>query len=240
MTRAHALVPEPACARAQLFSERANEQGTESSGHRGGQGADQDLRGHLRGGLPRHLREGGRRPAPKLIEVGARFRVVKNSLTERAVDEAGVEGLKDFLEGPTAFTFVLARRRRCTAAKVLAQFRKQTDALAFKGGDDGRRDPLGRAGGRPLQAAVARGAPRPARRRRRLADHRWCAAWARWSAASPSRSSRSARRALSARGSPSRHPPRSRLREAEPEPAEEPRPPRSRSLRGAWRPRGRG
>jgi large subunit ribosomal protein L10 len=71
----------------------------------------------------------------KLIEVGARFRVVKNSLTERAVDEAGVEGLKDLLEGPTAFTFVLADGGdAATAAKVLAQFRRTTDALAFKGG----------------------------------------------------------------------------------------------------------
>ena len=71
----------------------------------------------------------------KLIEVGARFRVVKNSLTERAVDEAGVEGLKDLLEGPTAFTFVLADGGdAATAAKVLATFRRQTDTLAFKGG----------------------------------------------------------------------------------------------------------
>jgi large subunit ribosomal protein L10 len=71
----------------------------------------------------------------KLIEVGARFRVVKNSLTERAVDQAGVEGLKDLLEGPTAFTFVLADGGdAATAAKVLAQFRRQTDTLAFKGG----------------------------------------------------------------------------------------------------------
>lgn len=78
----------------------------------------------------------------KLIDAGARFRVVKNSLTERAVDEAGVEGLKDLLEGPTAFTFVLADGGDpATAAKVLAQFRRQTDALAFKGG---------MMGGRPL------------------------------------------------------------------------------------------
>ena len=71
----------------------------------------------------------------KLIEVGARFRVVKNSLTERAVDQSGVEGLKDLLEGPTAFTFVLADGGdAATAAKVLATFRRQTDTLAFKGG----------------------------------------------------------------------------------------------------------
>jgi large subunit ribosomal protein L10 len=44
----------------------------------------------------------------KLIEAGARFSVVKNTLTERAVDDVGAEGLKELLEGPTAFTFVPA------------------------------------------------------------------------------------------------------------------------------------
>ncbi len=42
----------------------------------------------------------------RLIDAGARFRVVKNTLTLRAADQAGVESLKEFLEGPTAFTFV--------------------------------------------------------------------------------------------------------------------------------------
>ena len=44
----------------------------------------------------------------KLIEAGSRFSVVKNTLTERAVDEVGADTLKDYLEGPTAFTFVPA------------------------------------------------------------------------------------------------------------------------------------
>ena len=42
----------------------------------------------------------------RLSEAGARFRVVKNTLTERAADKAGAEALKEVLEGPTAFTFV--------------------------------------------------------------------------------------------------------------------------------------
>ena len=71
----------------------------------------------------------------RLTEAGARFRVVKNTLTERAVDQTGVEGLKEVLEGPTAFTFVLADGGDVAlAAKALATFRREHDVLAFKGG----------------------------------------------------------------------------------------------------------
>jgi large subunit ribosomal protein L10 len=71
----------------------------------------------------------------RLTEAGARFRVVKNTLTERAADQAGAEPLKDVLEGPTAFTFVLAEGGDVAlAAKALATFRRETDLLAFKGG----------------------------------------------------------------------------------------------------------
>ena len=42
----------------------------------------------------------------KLAEADASLRVVKNTLTERAADQAGAEHLKEHLEGPTAFTFV--------------------------------------------------------------------------------------------------------------------------------------
>src|SRR5829696_2501136 len=54
----------------------------------------------------------------RLTDAGARFRVVKNTLTELAADKAGAESLKEILDGPTAFTFVTAdgdvrsRRRR--------------------------------------------------------------------------------------------------------------------------------
>src|SRR3954465_15772657 len=70
----------------------------------------------------------------RLTEAGARFRVVKNTLTERAVDQAGVDGLKEVLEGPTAFTFVMADGDVALAAKALAAFRREHDVLAFKGG----------------------------------------------------------------------------------------------------------
>ena len=71
----------------------------------------------------------------KLNEAGARFRVVKNTLTQLAADKAGAESLKEVLEGPTAFTFVAAEGGDVAlAAKALAQFRREHDLLDFKGG----------------------------------------------------------------------------------------------------------
>ena len=71
----------------------------------------------------------------RLTEAGARFRVVKNTLTMRAADQAGAESLKKVLEGPTAFTFVLPDGGDVAlAAKALATFRREHDVVAFKGG----------------------------------------------------------------------------------------------------------
>src|SRR5688500_1780491 len=70
----------------------------------------------------------------KLIEAGARFSVVKNTLTERAVDDVGADTLKEYLEGPTAFTFVSAEGDIAMAAKALSQFRRANEVLEFKGG----------------------------------------------------------------------------------------------------------
>jgi large subunit ribosomal protein L10 len=71
----------------------------------------------------------------KLNDAGARFRVVKNTLTQLSADKAGAESLKELLEGPTAFTFVAADDGDVAlAAKALAQFRRETDLLEFKGG----------------------------------------------------------------------------------------------------------
>ncbi|MFL5847597.1 MAG: 50S ribosomal protein L10 [Solirubrobacteraceae bacterium] len=68
----------------------------------------------------------------RLRDADATFRVVKNTLTERAADRAGAEGLKAYLEGPTAMTFV--RGDAAAAAKALADFRRASGLLAFKGG----------------------------------------------------------------------------------------------------------
>jgi large subunit ribosomal protein L10 len=68
----------------------------------------------------------------KLRESDATFRVVKNSLTERAADQVGAETLKALLEGPTALTFV--RGDIATAAKAVADYGRATQLLPFKGG----------------------------------------------------------------------------------------------------------
>jgi large subunit ribosomal protein L10 len=70
----------------------------------------------------------------RLRDADASFRVVKNTLTERAADKAGVEALKDLLEGPTAMTFV--RGDAAAAAKALSDFRRASGGtlLEFKGG----------------------------------------------------------------------------------------------------------
>ena len=71
----------------------------------------------------------------QLNDAGARFRVVKNSLTELAAGRAGADSLKELLAGPTAFTFVAPDGGDVAlAAKALAQFRRQYDVLEFKGG----------------------------------------------------------------------------------------------------------
>src|ERR1700680_4730590 len=68
----------------------------------------------------------------KLRDAAATFKVGKNSLTERAADEAGAETLKAFLAGPTALTFV--RGDVATAAKAIADYNRTSQLLPFKGG----------------------------------------------------------------------------------------------------------
>jgi large subunit ribosomal protein L10 len=68
----------------------------------------------------------------KLREADASFKVVKNSLTERAADQVGAQSLKDYLSGPTALTFV--RGDVALAAKAVADYGRATQLLPFKGG----------------------------------------------------------------------------------------------------------
>jgi large subunit ribosomal protein L10 len=68
----------------------------------------------------------------KLREADATFKVVKNSLTERAADQADVPMLKELLAGPTALTFV--RGDVAMAAKAIADYARATQLLPFKGG----------------------------------------------------------------------------------------------------------
>jgi large subunit ribosomal protein L10 len=68
----------------------------------------------------------------KLRDADATFRVVKNSLTERAADQTGTAELKPLLQGPTALTFV--RGDTALAAKAIADYARVTQLLPFKGG----------------------------------------------------------------------------------------------------------
>jgi large subunit ribosomal protein L10 len=58
--------------------------------------------------------------------------VVKNSLSERAADKAGLESIKPMLVGPTALTFV--RGDAAAAAKALSDAARELQLLDFKGG----------------------------------------------------------------------------------------------------------
>jgi large subunit ribosomal protein L10 len=68
----------------------------------------------------------------RLRDADSTFRITKNTLTERAADKAGAEGLKEHLEGPTALTLV--RGDAAAAAKAIADFNRANGLLTFKGG----------------------------------------------------------------------------------------------------------
>jgi large subunit ribosomal protein L10 len=70
----------------------------------------------------------------KLIEHGARFSVVKNTLTRRAAEAAGAEALLALLEGPTAIAFIEADGDLVAVAKALADSARTTRVLAIRGG----------------------------------------------------------------------------------------------------------
>jgi len=70
----------------------------------------------------------------RLLESGARFTVVKNTLTRRAAEAAGAEALLALLEGPSAIAFLEADGDMVAAAKALADAARETRVLAIRGG----------------------------------------------------------------------------------------------------------
>ena len=69
----------------------------------------------------------------KLRESDTRFRIVKNSLSERAADKAGADALRPLLEGPTALALVGGDA--AMAAKALNDTaRALNNLIEFKGG----------------------------------------------------------------------------------------------------------
>src|SRR6185437_9530967 len=70
----------------------------------------------------------------RLIESGASFTVVKNTLTRRAAEAAGADALLTLLEGPSAIAFLEADGDMVAAAKALADSARETRVLAIRGG----------------------------------------------------------------------------------------------------------
>jgi large subunit ribosomal protein L10 len=70
----------------------------------------------------------------ELIPHGARFRIVKNTLTRRAAEQAGADALLVMLEGPTAIAFIESAGDPAAVAKALAKTAKDTNVLTLRGG----------------------------------------------------------------------------------------------------------
>src|SRR5436190_3700290 len=70
----------------------------------------------------------------KLLESGARFSVVKNTLTRRAAEEAGINELLELIDGPTAIAFIDSEGDPLTAARILNDTARAHDVLVIRGG----------------------------------------------------------------------------------------------------------
>ena len=68
----------------------------------------------------------------RMREAGAELKVVKNTLARLAADQAQVEALKAYLEGPTVLAF--GYDDPVAPAKILDQFSRQQKQLEIKGG----------------------------------------------------------------------------------------------------------
>src|SRR5213080_3295295 len=70
----------------------------------------------------------------KLLEHGARFAVVKNTLARRAAEAAGADAVLALLDGPTAIAFLEADGDPVAVAKALNDAARTTRVLALRGG----------------------------------------------------------------------------------------------------------
>ncbi|EIE3632602.1 50S ribosomal protein L10 [Staphylococcus pseudintermedius] len=68
----------------------------------------------------------------QLREVNVQYKVYKNTMLRRAAEKAGIEGLDEFLTGPTAVAFTT--EDVVAPAKVIAGFAKEHEALEIKSG----------------------------------------------------------------------------------------------------------
>src|SRR5207253_6033667 len=70
----------------------------------------------------------------RLLEQGARFQVVKNTLTRRAAEAAGADTLLALLEGPTAIAFLESGGDPVAAAKRVGDGARESRVLEVRGG----------------------------------------------------------------------------------------------------------
>jgi large subunit ribosomal protein L10 len=70
----------------------------------------------------------------KLLEHGASFSVVKNTLTRRAAEAAGAKDLLALLDGPTAIAFLESDGDPVAVAKALEDAATKTKVLVVRGG----------------------------------------------------------------------------------------------------------
>jgi large subunit ribosomal protein L10 len=70
----------------------------------------------------------------KLLQHGARFRVVKNTLTRRAAEAAGTDALATLLDGPTAIAFLESDGDAVAVAKALRDVARSGRVLVIRGG----------------------------------------------------------------------------------------------------------
>ncbi|WP_347302868.1 50S ribosomal protein L10 [Croceibacterium sp. TMG7-5b_MA50] len=78
----------------------------------------------------------------KMREVGATYKVAKNSLAKLAIKDTDYSGLDSFLSGPTAISY---STDPVAAAKAVVDFAKSTDKIEIVGGSMGAQvlDPEG-------------------------------------------------------------------------------------------------
>lgn len=70
----------------------------------------------------------------ELLQHGARFRVVKNTLTRRAAEAAGADALLTLLDGPTAIAFLESDGDPVAVAKALSDVARTGRVLVIRGG----------------------------------------------------------------------------------------------------------
>ena len=70
----------------------------------------------------------------ELLKHGARFQVVKNTLTRRAAEAAGADHLLALLEGPTAIAFLESDGDAVAVAKALRAAARETQVVEVRGG----------------------------------------------------------------------------------------------------------